>query len=109
MYHPPLPLNSLIIFNFQQNFKEAYSYRIKYESLLLTALQNVVKTVTQIVNTATSQIVNMDNKSLLNLDAKTSPNVDSAFSFYYGKFQNAANKVSLIMHHIEAKIEDHEA
>ncbi|GJQ68258.1 Cog3 [Trypoxylus dichotomus] len=97
---------ALIYLNDHQNFKESYSYRIKYENLLVVALQNVLKTVTQIITVATSQVVNLDNKSLLNIEAKSQiPNIDSAFSFYYGKFQNAASKISVVMNHIEMKIQ----
>ncbi|KRT79928.1 hypothetical protein AMK59_7092, partial [Oryctes borbonicus] len=100
---------ALIYLNNHQSFKEAYSYRIKYENLLTTALQNILKTVTHVITVATSQVLNLDNKSLLNLEAKTaSPNIDSAFSFYYGKFQNAANKISVVMNHIEKKIEEND-
>lgn len=71
--------------------------------MLATALQNILKTVLQVITVATTQVVNLDNKSLLNLEVKSDTNVDSAFSFYYGKFQNAANKISVITNHIEAK------
>lgn len=76
--------------------------------MLVTALQIVFRTVTQVITVAINQVMNLDNKSLLNVEGKSDANIDSAFSFYYGKFQNAAGKISIVTNHIEGKINDND-
>ena len=71
------------------------------------ALQNILKTTNQVIVGATQKIINLENKNLLSLDTQSENGslADVAFSYYYGKFQNAASKVSLILNHIEEKME----
>lgn len=78
------------------NFKESKVYRMKYESLLGTALSYVYHYVYRIVSDTTKQLVNVD-------ESQTSTNTDSVFSLYYGKFQSVSIKVKLILDYIESK------
>lgn len=62
-----------------------------------------------VVTEATNQVIYLDNKAnLLIGEGNQEPNVNAAFSFYYGKFQNAAKKVSNVLAKIESKIEKNE-
>lgn len=86
------------------NFKESNVYKMKYESLLGTALTYVYNFVNNVITETTKQIVNPDTKTdppriLQRSDSST----DSVFSLYYGKFQSAAVKVKVILDYLEKK------
>lgn len=91
------------------NYKEAYVYKIKFENLLTNILGTVLKYVNHVITDATNQVLYLDNKAnLLTGDGSQETNVNAAFSFYYGKFQNAANKVSRVLEKIETKVDKNE-
>lgn len=79
------------------NFKEAKVYRMKYESLLSTALSFVYNFVNSVISETTKQIFHAEK-----IDTEQE-SVDSIFSLYYGKFQSASGKVKLILDYIESK------
>lgn len=84
-------------------------YKIKFENMLNNILSTVLKYVNYVITEATNQVIYLDSKTnLLVTDANQEPNLNAAFSFYYGKFQNAANKVYNILNKIESKIEKNE-
>ncbi|ENN79034.1 hypothetical protein YQE_04501, partial [Dendroctonus ponderosae] len=88
--------NSIEYLEKNSNFKESKVYRMKYESLLGTALSCVYNYVYRIVSETTKQLVSVD-------ESQTSANTDSVFSLYYGKFQSVSIKVKLILDYIESK------
>lgn len=90
-------------------YKESRIYRMKYESLLLTALNHVYEYVNNIITDAIKHVTDPENGGVLLNTETTSSNqaVESAFSLYYGKFQNAASKVKVVLAHIENKAEKH--
>lgn len=102
--------SALDYLNEHLNYKESRIYRIKYESLLSTALSYVYEYVNTLITDAIKHVTEPENGAvLLNAEstAKSDQAVESAFSLYYGKFQSAACKVKTILTHIEDKIEKH--
>ncbi|XP_017774567.1 PREDICTED: conserved oligomeric Golgi complex subunit 3 [Nicrophorus vespilloides] len=91
-------------------FRESNNYKFRYENLLATCLQNVLKNVNTIITDATNQVINLDLKSNIMVVEKAGkePMVETAFSYYYGKFQNAATKISRVINYIEDNVEDHD-
>lgn len=86
------------------NFKESKVYKMKYESLLGTALTYVYNFVNHVISETTKQLTNTDVKSELpNIPHTSDSSSDSVFSLYYGKFQSASVKVKLILDYIETK------
>lgn len=79
--------------------------------MLSTCLANVVRYVNNIVLDATEQVVNnADMKSAtISVASSGEPSVETAFSYYYGKFQNAATKTSNIIRYVENNCERHDA
>lgn len=101
--------NAISYLNQHLNYKESRIYRMKYDSLLSTALNHVYEYVNNILIEAIKHVTDPGNESVL-LNAETSTDhqgVESAFSLYYGKFQNAACKVKTVLSHIEGKIDKH--
>ncbi|RZC32038.1 conserved oligomeric Golgi complex subunit 3 [Asbolus verrucosus] len=91
------------------NFKESRIYKMKYESLLVTALNKVYKVVSNIILEATKQVLDPESKTnIVPLNSNTAESMDTAFSLYYGKFQSAASKVKLILSHLEEKCDKNE-
>lgn len=91
------------------NYKESRIYRMKYESLLQTALNQVYEYVNNVITDAIKHVTDPENGAML-LNVENTSNheaVESAFSLYYGKFQNAACKVKEILAHVENKAEKH--
>lgn len=91
------------------NYKEARIYRIKYESLLSTALMHIYDYFANVILEATKQITEPETSANL-LSADTShndPSIETAFSLYYGKFQSAACKVETSLKHVEERINKH--
>lgn len=82
---------------------------MKYESLLLTALNHVYEYVNSIITEAIKHVTDPETGGVaLNTETNSSNQaVESAFSLYYGKFQNAASKVKVVLTHIENKAEKH--
>jgi hypothetical protein len=86
------------------NFKESRIYKMKYESLLVNALNKIYKAVSSIILEATKQVLDPESKTnIVPLHSNTAESMDTAFSLYYGKFQSAASKVKLILSHLEEK------
>lgn len=74
--------------------------------MLSSILATVLKYVNHVITEATNQVIYLDNKAnLVASENNQEPNLNAAFSFYYGKFQNAANKVSNVLNKIESKID----
>lgn len=91
------------------NYKEAYSYKVKFENLLTTALGIVLKYVNHVITDATNQVMYLDNKAnLLAIENSREPNINTAFSFFYGKFQNAASKVRHVLSKIEKRSQEND-
>ncbi|XP_022915203.2 conserved oligomeric Golgi complex subunit 3 [Onthophagus taurus] len=97
--------NALRYLENYSKFKETYNFKLKYENLLVVALQNVLKVFDQLVSEA-SQLHGNENKNLLNVSTDVDVSLDSAFAFYYGKFENAAGKLSKITKYIEENSEN---
>lgn len=101
--------NAIDYLNGHLNYKESRIYRMKYESLLSTALNHVYEYVNAIIIEAIKHVTDPENGTVLLTTEKTSNNqaVESAFSLYYGKFQNAASKIKAVITHIEHKAVKH--
>lgn len=82
---------------------------MKYESALMTALTHLCECVNNVIIEATKQVTDPENSAnLLSVgNVQSEPCIESAFSLYYGKFQNAAAKVDCALKHIEAKVDKH--
>lgn len=82
---------------------------MKYESLLSSALVHVFEYFVLVIVEATKQVTDPENgTNLLNTEnCQNDPAIETAFSLYYGKFQNAASKVDIVLRHIEHKINKH--
>lgn len=77
---------------------------MKYESLLVNALNKIYRTVSNVIVEATKQVLDPDSKTnLVPLHTNSAESMDTAFSLYYGKFQSAATKIKLILSHLEEK------
>lgn len=101
--------NAIDYLNKHLNYKESRVYRMKYESLLSTALSHVYECVNDVITKAIKHVTDPENETVL-LNVENNANhqaVESAFSLYYGKFQNAAEKVKTILAHIEDKTDKH--
>lgn len=101
--------NAIDYFNEHPNYKESRIYRIKYESLLSTALNYIYEYVSCIITDAIKHVTDPENESVM-LNAENNTNhqaIESVFSLYYGKFQNAAYKVKIVLNHIEDKTNKH--
>ncbi|XP_066246972.1 conserved oligomeric Golgi complex subunit 3 [Euwallacea similis] len=93
--------NAISYLDANLNFKESKVYRMKYESLLSTALAYVYDFVNFIITDTTKQLFNVEkNEPLQQIQT-----ADPAFALYYGKFQSASAKVKLILNYIESKEE----
>ncbi|KAJ3642789.1 hypothetical protein Zmor_025544 [Zophobas morio] len=91
------------------SFKESRIYKMKYESLLVNALNKIYKAVSNVIVEATKQVLDPDSKTnLVPLNSNSAESMDTAFSLYYGKFQSAAAKIKLILAHLEEKAEKNE-
>lgn len=91
--------------NEHMSFKESKVYRIKYESLLNTALLHVYNFVNSIlVETSKHITTNSDNEDILLQHHRDSVS-DTIFTLYYGKFQSSSVKVKQILECIEKKVE----
>lgn len=85
-------------------FKESRIYKMKYESLLTTALNKVYRTVSNVIQDATKQVLDPDSKSnIMDVPLNSTDLMDTVFSLYYGKFQSASTKIKLILSHLERK------
>ncbi|CAG9766598.1 unnamed protein product [Ceutorhynchus assimilis] len=80
------------------NFKESKVYKMKYESLLTTALTYVYNYINEIICETTKQLISSEN-----IQKNPDTTSESIFSLYYGKFQSASVKVKLILDYIEVK------
>lgn len=89
------------------NFKESRIYKMKYESLLATALIKIYRTVSHIISETTKQVIDPESKATL-VPLNSTDSLDSAFSLYYGKFQSASTKIRLILAHLEEKSDQNE-
>lgn len=99
---------SIHYLNDHMHFKESRIYKMKYESLLTTALNKIYNYVNNIVIDTTKHIVDSEMKAVPLTSSSNDPSVDTAFSLYYGKFQSAATKVKFILMHLEDKEESSE-
>ncbi|KAF5289618.1 hypothetical protein FQR65_LT11809 [Abscondita terminalis] len=92
------------------NFKEAKSYLIKYENILMKAVIFIKMYFTDYIRYATMQVTNPDNKTNLLIPVEDEiSQEESSFSLYYGKFHSISVKVKPIIQHVESKIEKHNA
>lgn len=91
------------------NYKEARIYRIKYESLLSTALMHIYDYFANVIMESTKQITDPENSAnlLITESTQNDPAIETAFSLYYGKFQSAASKVEAALKHVEGKVDKH--
>lgn len=94
---------------FQLFYKESSIYKIKYESLLATALAYLCESVNNIIIETTRQVTDPENSTnLLNIEnPQSDSSKESAFSLYYGRYQNAATKIKASLQHVEDKAEKH--
>ncbi|CAH0558362.1 unnamed protein product [Brassicogethes aeneus] len=99
---------SIHFLNDHMQYKESRIYKMKYESLLTTALNKIYNYVNNIVIDTTKHIVDSEMKAVPLIQNSNEPGMDSAFSLYYGKFQSAATKVKYILMHLEDKEDNSE-
>lgn len=85
----------------QMNFKESRIHKMKYESLLTTALNKIYNFVHNVIVETTKQVLDPEIKT--NLFNTSDSNIDTTFSLYYGKFQSAATKIKNVLTHLEGK------
>ncbi|XP_044261076.1 conserved oligomeric Golgi complex subunit 3 [Tribolium madens] len=96
--------NAIVYLGEHINFKESRIYKMKYESLLVNALNKIYRAVSTVIVEATKQVLDPDSKTnVVPLHSNSAESMDSAFALYYGKFQSAATKIKLILSHLEEK------
>ncbi|KAF7271010.1 hypothetical protein GWI33_016070 [Rhynchophorus ferrugineus] len=85
------------------SFKESKIYKIKYESLLNTALMHVFNFVNNILIETSKQIITGSENNDLSLQHHKDSVSESIFALYYGKFQSSSVKMKKILEIIEQK------
>lgn len=103
-------IDNIVNLNIRSDYKEARIYKMKNESLLMTLLNEVYRLFNHVISEASRQIIDPDNKSIGIADhvASNDLNAESSYSLYYGKFQSAAHKVSIIISYLEEKKDENE-
>lgn len=91
----------LIYINFQNTFKEAHTYTVKYRHLQSRAISLIRSYVTHILNHATEQVLAPD-------ESNENDTMDTAYAVYFGKFQAAAPKLKMVISEIEKRAESNE-
>lgn len=77
--------------------------------MLSTALAYLCESVNNVIIETTRQVTDPENyTNLLNIEnPQMDSSKESAFSLYYGRYQNAAAKVKASLQHVEDKVEKH--
>ncbi|XP_044746128.1 conserved oligomeric Golgi complex subunit 3 [Coccinella septempunctata] len=103
-------VDSIKNLSIREDYKEARIYKMRNESLLISLLNDVYKLFNQVITDASRQIIDPENKAIGIADhvASNDLNAESSYSLYYGKFQSAAHKVTVIVSYLEEKKEENE-
>ncbi|KAL3288371.1 hypothetical protein HHI36_002819 [Cryptolaemus montrouzieri] len=103
-------IESITNLGMRLHYKEARIYKMKNESLLMSLLNEVHKLFYQVISEASRQIIDPENKSVDIADhvATNDLNAETSYSLYYGRFQSAAHKVSIIISYLEEKVNENE-